>query len=63
MPNNYKEIILKSKGSKLPIFWFYHTFIVQNFKITHFSSNNYQGIVLKIGVQNSLESAFMKDMS
>ena len=37
---------------------FYDTFIVQNFKIAHFCPNNYKGIVLKIGVQNSLESAF-----
>ena len=38
---------------------FYDTFIVQIIKITHFTQNNYKGIVLKIGVQNSLESAFM----
>ena len=31
---------------------FYDTFIVQNFKIAHFSHNNYKGIILKIGVQN-----------
>ena len=38
---------------------FCDTFIVQNFKNSHFPPNNYKGIVLKIGVQNSLESAFM----
>ena len=31
---------------------FYDTFIVQNFKITHFPPNNYKGIVLKNRVQN-----------
>ena len=36
----------------------YDTFIVQNFKNSHFTPNNYEGIILKIGVQNSLESAF-----
>ena len=33
---------------------FYDTFIVQNFKNSHFIPNNYKGIVLKIGVQNGL---------
>ena len=42
---------------------FYDTFIVQNFKNSHFSPNNYKGIVLKIGVQNGLESAFTIDIS
>ena len=42
---------------------FYDTFIIQNFKNSHFCPNNYKGIVLIIGVQNSLESAFMIDMS
>ena len=37
---------------------FYDTFIVQNFKNSHFTPNNYEGIVLKNRVQNSLESAF-----
>ena len=44
----------KNKGPKLPIFQFYNTFIIKNFKITHFSSNNYKGIILEIGVQNGL---------
>ena len=38
---------------------FYDTFIVQN---SHFIPNNYKGIVLKIGVQNGLESAFTTDV-
>ena len=38
---------------------FYDTFIVQNFKNSHFTPNNYKGIVIKIRVQNVLESAFM----
>ena len=37
---------------------FYDTFIVQNFKTTHFTPNNYKGIVLKIGIQNQRKSAF-----
>ena len=37
---------------------FYNTFVMQNFKNSHFSSNNYKGIVLKIGVQNQRKSAF-----
>ena len=37
---------------------FYNTFIVHNFKITHFTPNNHMGIVLKNRVQNGLESAF-----
>ena len=37
---------------------FYDTFIIQNFKIIHFTLYFYKGIVLKIGVQNSLESTF-----
>ena len=37
---------------------FYDTFIVQNFKNSHFCSNNYKGIVLKIEVQNTPFSAF-----
>ena len=44
----------KNRGPKLPIFQFYDTFIVQNFKNSHFCPNNYKGIVLKIGVQNGL---------
>ena len=31
---------------------FYDTFIFQNFKNSHFTPNNYKGIILKIGVQN-----------
>ena len=42
---------------------FYDTFVVKDFKNSHFTPNNYKGIVLKIGVQNSLESAFTIDMS
>ena len=38
---------------------FYDTFIVQNFKITHFTTYFYKGIVLKIGAQNQRKSAFM----
>ena len=38
---------------------FYDTFIIQNFKNSHFTPNNYKGIVIKIRVQNVLESAFM----
>ena len=30
---------------------FYDTFIVQNFKNSHFSPNNYKGIVLKMRVK------------
>ena len=41
------------------MFQFYDTFIVQTFKNSHFTSNNYKGIVLKIGVQNQQKSAFM----
>ena len=37
---------------------FYDTFIVQNFKNSHFTPNNYKGIVLKIGVRNTPFSAF-----
>ena len=37
---------------------FYDTFIIQNFKNSHFTPNNYEGIVLKIGVQNQRKSAF-----
>ena len=37
---------------------FYDTFIIQNFKNSHFTPNNYKGIVLKIGVQNQRKSAF-----
>ena len=37
---------------------FYDTFIVQNFKNSHFTPNNNKGIVLKNRVQNGLESAF-----
>ena len=37
---------------------FYDTFIVQNFKNSHFPPNNYKGIVLKIGAQNQRKSAF-----
>ena len=37
---------------------FYDTFIVQNFKNSHFCPNNYKRIVLKNRVQNSLESGF-----
>ena len=44
----------KNRGPKLPIFQFYNTFIIQNFKIAYFSPNNYKGIILKIGVQNGL---------
>ena len=38
---------------------FYDTFIVQNFKNSHFTPNNYnyKGIVLKIGIRNTLFSA------
>ena len=38
----------KNRGSKLPIFQFYDTFIVQNFKNSHFTPNIYKGIILKI---------------
>ena len=38
---------------------FNHTFIVQNFKNSHFPPNNYKGIVLKIGVQNYPFFSFM----
>ena len=31
---------------------FYDTFIVQNFKDSHFSPNNYKGIILKNEGQN-----------
>ena len=37
---------------------FYDTFIVQNFKNSHFSPNNYKGIVLKIRDKNTPFSAF-----
>ena len=37
---------------------FYDTFIVQNFKNSHFTPNNYKGIVLKIRVKNTPFSAF-----
>ena len=37
---------------------FYDTFIIQNFKNSHFTPNNYKGIVLKVGVQNQRKSAF-----
>ena len=37
---------------------FYDTFIVQNFKNSHFCPNNYKGIVLKIRVKNTSFSAF-----
>ena len=37
---------------------FYDTFIVQNFKIAHFTLYFYKGIVLKIGIQNPRKSAF-----
>ena len=50
---------MKNRGPKLPIFQFYDTFIVKNFKITHFSSNNYKGIVIKMGVLNGLLVARM----
>ena len=36
---------------------FYDTFIVQNFKNSHFTPNNYKGIVLKIGGKIILFSA------
>ena len=42
---------------------FYDTFIVQSFKNSQFTPNNYKRIILKIGVQNGLESAFTIDMS
>ena len=45
-------------GPKIPIFQFYDTFIVKNFKNSHFTPNNYKGMVLKIGVQNQRKSAF-----
>ena len=32
---------------------------MQNFKNSHFTPNNYKGIVLKIRVQNQRKSAFM----
>ena len=38
---------------------FYDTFIVQNFKNSHFTPNNYKGIVLNIGVQNYPFFGFM----
>ena len=38
---------------------FYDTFIVQNFKNSHFTPNNYKGIVLKNRVQNQRKPAFM----
>ena len=44
----------KNRGPKLPIFQFHDTFIVQNFKNSHFCPNNYKGIVLKNRVQNGL---------
>ena len=37
---------------------FYDNFIVQNFKNSHFSPNNYKGIVLKIRGKITLFSAF-----
>ena len=37
---------------------FYDTFIIQNFKNSYFTPNNYKGIILKIGVQNQRKSAF-----
>ena len=37
---------------------FYNTFIVQNFKNSHFTLYFYKGIVLKIGGQNQRKSAF-----
>ena len=40
----------KNKGTKLPTFQFYDTFIVKN---SHFIPNNYKGIILKTAVQNS----------
>ena len=42
---------------------FYDTFIVQNFKIIHFTLYFYKGIVQKIGFQNKLILAFMIDIS
>ena len=38
---------------------FYDTFIVQNFKNSHFSRNNYKGIILKIRVKITLVSAIL----
>ena len=38
---------------------FYDTFIVPNFKNSHFTPNNYKGIVLKIRDKNTPFSAFM----
>ena len=52
-PISIRELY-KNKGIKSPIFQFYDTFIIQNFKIAHFTPNNYTGIVLKIEVQNGL---------
>ena len=37
---------------------FYDTFIVQNFKKSHFTPNNYKGIILKIRDKNTPFSAF-----
>ena len=37
---------------------FYDTFIVQNFKNSHFSQNNYKGIVLKIRGPKSTKISF-----
>ena len=37
---------------------FYDTFIIQNFKNSHFCPNNYEGIVLKNRVQTQRKSAF-----
>ena len=45
----------KNRGPKSTKISFYDTFIVQN---SHFTPNNYEEIVLKIGTQNGLESAF-----
>ena len=36
---------------------FYNTFIIQNFKNSHFIPNNYKGIVLKMRVKITLFSA------
>ena len=37
---------------------FYDTFIVQNFKNSHFPPNNYKGIILKTRDKNTPFSAF-----